>query len=730
MPETPDPEADPSLKNRKRLVVSEDLPLTMLTAVSATIVMSLLDLGRQYMLLGVALSPFVADVIKNAVAARGWGKRRLIGLTALLVLLGSVRDALAAPVRRRRQPRAPGRQVAAPAGLRAVAVTALVSSVVTVGLFTVPEVARGKGLLVERSTTFFGGESKRDWLPPRLTVPSDRVVYSSGPARVSFRATASDLVDGPLTPKCSPASGSLFDFGTTTVSCSAEDRNGLRVTRTFEITVRQGGRLTITVPAPLRVEAQGPGGSRVLFEASARDPRQGPRPVRCEPRSGSLFPMGQTTVTCRATDAEGKNVAGRFLVSVQDSSAPALQLPDRLVVKTSRDAEKRIEFQAGARDRVDGTVAIECHPSSGSLFAVGSTTVRCSSTDSRGNRADGRFVVTLDVAHSDRAPHLALRDLRAEATSLRGAAVKFRATATDDIDGDIPAACTPRAGSTFAFGTTIVRCRATDSAGQSTTSSFTVTVSDTTPPSLKLPVNANAEATSSRGATVTYDAVALDAVDGHFTPKCSAASGATFALGSTTVSCSAVDRHGNKAAGSFTVTVVDTTPPELRLPADIKVEATSSKGAFVRYSVSAVDAVDGRRLPSCSLRSPSIFPFGVTTVTCSVTDRHGNRATGRFTVSISDTTPPRLTLPSDLTLTATFDRRRNVWGAIASYAVSAFDTVDGRRTPTCVPPSGTFLTVKAGASSAVWRIRCSVTDTHGNTASGGFTVTVQVPQVE
>jgi len=47
----------------------------------------------------------------------------------------------------------------------------------------------------------------------------------------------------------------------------------------------------------------------------------------------------------------------------------------------------------------------------------------------------------------------------------------------------------------------------------------------------------------------------------------------------TTVNATATDAHGNKANGSFTVRVRDTTPPAITVPADITAEATSAAGA-------------------------------------------------------------------------------------------------------------------------------------------------------
>ena len=64
-----------------------------------------------------------------------------------------------------------------------------------------------------------------------------------------------------------------------------------------------------------------------------------------------------------------------------------------------------------------------------------------------------------------------------------------------------------------------------------------------------------ATATSTAGATVTYTAYAEDAVDGAVAPVCAPASGSTVAPGTTTVTCTATDKAGNAARGTFAVKV-------------------------------------------------------------------------------------------------------------------------------------------------------------------------------
>ena len=230
--------------------------------------------------------------------------------------------------------------------------------------------------------------------------------------------------------------------------------------------------------------------------------------------------------------------------------------------------------------------------------------------------------------------------------------VTFTATATDAVDPSPTVTCSPASGSTFPLGATTVNCTAKDAAGNtSANGSFTVTVSDKTPPTLTVPGNTTVPATSASGAVVTFTATATDAIDPSPTVTCSPASGTTFPLGTTTVSCTAKDAAGNtSAAKTFTVTVSDTTAPTLHLPANITAAATSASGAVVTFTATATDAIDPSPTVTCSPASGSTFPLGTTTVNCTAKDASGNTsASGSFTVTVSDTTPPTIALagPAD-----------------------------------------------------------------------------------
>jgi len=222
----------------------------------------------------------------------------------------------------------------------------------------------------------------------------------------------------------------------------------------------------------------------------------------------------------------------------------------------------------------------------------------------------------------------------AEATGPTGAIVNYTASASDPDDAVSSQACLPASGTVFPLGTTMVNCTATDTYGNTGTAQFDVTVVDTTPPTVTVPATIVAEATGPSGAVVGFSVSANDIVDGAIIPICVPASGSTFPLGTTLVSCSATDAHSNTASASFNVTIVDTTPPELTLPANLTVSALNASGAVVSFAASATDLVDGSVTVTCSPASDSIFPLGTTTVNCSATDSHGNNASGNFTVTV------------------------------------------------------------------------------------------------
>jgi hypothetical protein len=73
---------------------------------------------------------------------------------------------------------------------------------------------------------------------------------------------------------------------------------------------------TLYVPSDINVEAQDAGGAYVSYSAYAVDDRDGFMYAICLPPSGSLFPVGVSTVNCTAEDSAGNQAQANFNVTV------------------------------------------------------------------------------------------------------------------------------------------------------------------------------------------------------------------------------------------------------------------------------------------------------------------------------------------------------------------------------------------------------------------------------
>jgi hypothetical protein len=250
------------------------------------------------------------------------------------------------------------------------------------------------------------------------------------------------------------------------------------------------------------------------------------------------------------------------------------------------------------------------------------------------------------------------------------------------------------------------------------TASFTVNVSaplDTTAPSLALPANITAEATGPSGAVVNFSATATDDNPVNPVVTCVPASGSTFPLGETTVGCSATDIAGNTAVGSFTVTVVDTTAPEITVPSDITAEQTSPAGAAVTFSASAVDIVDGEVTPVCTPASGDTFAAGTTVVTCTATDAALNSAEASFNVTVQDTIKPTIALTTPTAISYTFHQIVN-----ANY--SCADSGSGVASCVGTVANGSAINTSLPLGSKTFSV--VATDVAGNSDTTSVTYTL------
>ncbi len=241
-----------------------------------------------------------------------------------------------------------------------------------------------------------------DVTPPVISGVDAVTAEATGPsgAAVSYaNPTATDLVDGTVPVTCTPASGSTFPLGTTTVRCSASDKAGNTASASFTVKVKDTTPPTISgLPANITAEATGPSGAALSYaNPTATDLVDGVVVVTCAPLSGSTFPLGTTTVNCSAKDNAGNTASASFTVKVQDTTPPTISgVPANITAEATGPSGAAVTYSnPTATDLVSGTVPVTCTIASGSTFPLGTTTVNCSASDNAGNTASASFKISV-----------------------------------------------------------------------------------------------------------------------------------------------------------------------------------------------------------------------------------------------------------------------------------------------------------------------------------------------
>src|ERR1043166_4086524 len=249
----------------------------------------------------------------------------------------------------------------------------------------------------------------------------------------------------------------------------------------------------ITCPSNIVVAAD-PGEcskSNVTFLVTATD-NCGAVSVVSIPPSGSTFPVGATMVTNIATDASGNQSVCTFSVgvpgvTVNDTQPPVITCPSDLVLTAdpSQCSRSNVTFLVTATDNCSVTNLVSVPPS-GSTFPVGVTTVTNIATDAAGNQAACTFTVTILDPEPPVISCPTNMVLATDAGLCSRSNVTFVVSATDN--------CTvtnlvsvPPSGSSFPLALTTVTNAATDSSGNFSTCTFTVTVQDAQAPILTCP---------------------------------------------------------------------------------------------------------------------------------------------------------------------------------------------------------------------------------------------------
>ncbi|MGI8854358.1 MAG: HYR domain-containing protein, partial [Thermomicrobiales bacterium] len=172
----------------------------------------------------------------------------------------------------------------------------------------------------------------RDTTPPALALPGDMTVVGNYNtdflgATPSYAVSATDVVDGQVPVGCSPASGSFFKGGTTTVNCTAHDAVGNVATGSFNVTVTAPappppppGQLSVSLSSnPLAPNGtlilSNTGGQSLNWAASVTTTGARINVFSLSQQSGTLAPGARTVITLLGSNPTAMAWDGTITVS-------------------------------------------------------------------------------------------------------------------------------------------------------------------------------------------------------------------------------------------------------------------------------------------------------------------------------------------------------------------------------------------------------------------------------
>src|SRR5512138_798590 len=251
---------------------------------------------------------------------------------------------------------------------------------------------------------------------------------------------------------------------------------------------------------------------------------------------------------------------------------------------------------------------------------------------------------------------------------------------------------------------------ATDECGNRATASQTIIIRDTAPPTVTIPGDVTVEVPGEAGTNTTGTATGQGpGVSVSYSDVVSNVCGLARVIFREWV---VTDAAGNTSRGTQTITVSDTTAPELSAPGEVSLEAPAQPTTNLTGVASATDA--GGRVQVSYSDISSNYTAGVAVIgrLWTATDECGNRATASQTIILRDTAPPMVTIPGDVTVEVPGEAGTNTTG-----------TATGQD-PTGVSVSySDVVSNVCGLARVIFR-EWVVTDAAGNTSRGTQTITV------
>ena len=460
-------------------------------------------------------------------------------------------------------------------------------------------------------------------------VPYENIVDFESPTAYDILGVMSITSDAP----------EFFPLGETIITWTAVDVMGNASTTEQKVIVVDNTAPILQTPEDIVIEATSIDNNEIeLGEAGATDNGE---IISISNDAPEFFTLGDTIITWTVSDSSENTASDTQLVSVVDTTSPEISPVDDLTYEATSIDENTVSLDNPSVSDIQDVTITNDAPE---FFPLGETVVTWTATDIVGNTSTTeQKVIVVDTT----APNLTIpEDQIVEATSIEETLVEIGEAETYDITGI--SSISNNAPEAFSLGSTVVTWTSIDNNGNTTTYEQTITVVDTIPPSIFVPVDIVAEAADpilnfiELGDATIYDHVGVDSVTNDKPDS--------FSFGSTTVTWTAVDTSGNISSDTQIVTIIDTTIPEIIAPSDVTVEATGTSNTVVEIGQATI--YDIIQVESVTSDSPDTFPLGETVITWTATDSSGNSATATQTVTVVDTTVPSVTAPDSITIEA------------------------------------------------------------------------------
>ena len=427
------------------------------------------------------------------------------------------------------------------------------------------------------------------------------------------------------------------------------------------------------------------------------------------------YPIGVTVVTWTATDKSGSKTTATQKVTVVDQEKPYIsRLSEISVVNDPGGCSARVDLMVPYTFDNSGQVTLT-HDGPDAVFPVGTTLITWTATDAQGN--SDTMVQRITVIDNE-LPVIQLQQTSfsaAAAAGQCGASVNLGMPAVSDncgiasISNDAPAV--------FPVGTTVVTWTVTDLNQYTVTAQQTVIITDNELPSITAPADivvgndaGKNGATVSPGTAKTSDNCGVASVSNN--------APAFFTTGTTAVTWTVTDIHGNTSTATQSVTVKDIEAPVLlSVPADMTVSCDKVPAA---PAVSAKDNCDGSPVVTFAEASTQGSNTGLSshynysiTRTWTAADKSGNKSSAKQLVTVVDNTAPVITI-SDIS--ANTDAGK--CSATVKFAAAVTDNSGSPVTVTYSKASGSSF------STGSTTVTVTAKDASGNSASKNFVITV------